>query len=163
MASVNKVILIGNLGKDPELKYLASGQAVAEFSIATTDRWKDKDGNTQERTEWHNIILWGRMGETAKEYLSKGKSVYIEGRLQYRSWDDKDGNKRYRTEIIGDRMQFLGSRGDSGSRGDGGSGESGGQRESGAPRTESAGTGNAGSMESSPANSSGSDDDDLPF
>jgi single-strand DNA-binding protein len=114
MASVNKVILIGNLGQDPELKYLPSGKAVTNFSIATTETWKDQDGNKQEKTEWHYIVLWGRQAEIAKEYLSKGRPVYIEGRLQTRSWDDKDGNKRYRTEIVGDRMQFLGSRGDGG-------------------------------------------------
>ena len=112
MASINKVILIGNLGKDPELKYTPSGQAVANFSLATNEKWKDKDGNMQERTEWHNIVIWARMAENAKEYLSKGSPVYIEGRIQTRSWDDKDGNKKYMTEIVAQTMQFLGSRGD---------------------------------------------------
>ena len=115
MASINKVILIGNLGKDPELKYTPSGQAVANFSLATNEKWKDKDGNMQDRTEWHNIVIWGRMAENAKEYLAKGRSVYIEGRIQTRSWDDKDGNKKYMTEIVAQSMQFLGSRGDQGS------------------------------------------------
>jgi len=110
MASVNKVILIGNLGKDPELKYTPGGQAVTNFSMATTERWRDKDGNNQDKTEWHNIVLWGRQAEIAKEYLAKGRQVYIEGRIQTRSWDDKDGNKRYTTEIVGQRMQFLGTR-----------------------------------------------------
>ncbi|MBN2226780.1 MAG: single-stranded DNA-binding protein [candidate division Zixibacteria bacterium] len=110
MASVNKVILIGNLGKDPELKYTPGGQAVANFSLATTEKWRDKDGNMQDKTEWHNIVLWGRQAEIAKEYLAKGRQVYIEGRIQTRSWDDKDGNKRYTTEIVGQRMQFLGTR-----------------------------------------------------
>src|SRR5512136_737819 len=110
MASVNKVILIGNLGADPELRYTPSGAAVANFNIATTERWKDKDGQPQERTEWHRIILWSRQAEIAKEYLRKGSSVYIEGRIQNRSYEDKDGIKRYVTEIIGQRMQLLGSR-----------------------------------------------------
>ena len=115
MAGVNKVILIGNLGKDPELRYTPGGQAVASFSLATGEKWRDKDGNLQDRTEWHNIVVWGRMAENAKEYLSKGRPVYIEGRIQTRSWDDKDGNKRYTTEIVTQRMQFLGGRGDQGS------------------------------------------------
>ncbi len=112
MAGVNKAILIGNLGKDPELRYTPGGQAVASFSLATGEKWKDKDGNMQDRTEWHNIVVWGRMAENAKEYLAKGRPVYIEGRIQTRSWDDKDGNKRYTTEIVAQRLQFLGSRGD---------------------------------------------------
>ncbi|MCP4712739.1 MAG: single-stranded DNA-binding protein [Planctomycetes bacterium] len=115
MAGVNKAILIGNLGKDPELRYTPGGQAVASFSLATGEKWRDKDGNMQDRTEWHNIVVWGRMAENAKEYLAKGRPVYIEGRIQTRSWDDKDGNKRYTTEIVAQRLQFLGSRGDQGS------------------------------------------------
>jgi single-strand DNA-binding protein len=110
MAGVNKAILIGNLGKDPELRYTPSGQAVASFSLATSEKWRDKDGNMQDRTEWHNIVVWGRQAEVAKEYLAKGRPVYIEGRIQTRSWQDKDGNTRYTTEIISQRMQFLGSR-----------------------------------------------------
>ena len=114
MASVNKAIIIGNLGRDPELRYTPSGQAVASFSIATTSRWKNQSGENQESTEWHNIVLWGRMAELAKEYLAKGRSVYIEGRIQTRSYQDKDGVTKYRTEIVGQQMQFLGSRSDSG-------------------------------------------------
>ena len=110
MASVNKVILIGNLGADPELRYTPSGSAVATFNIATTDKWKGKDGTPQERTDWHRIVLWERQGEIAKEYLRKGSAVYIEGRLQTRNWEDKEGVKRYVTEVIGQRMQLLGSR-----------------------------------------------------
>lgn len=113
MASVNKVILIGNLGKDPETRYTNSGDAIANFSIATTDKWKDKSGEMQEKTEWHNIVMFGRQAEIAGEYLVKGKPVYIEGRLQTRKWQDKEGNDRYTTEIVGDRMQLLGSRDDS--------------------------------------------------
>jgi len=111
MASVNKAILIGNLGKDPELRYTPGGQAVTNFSIATAERWKDKDGQNQQRTEWHNIVAWGRQAEVANEYLKKGSPVYIEGRIQTRSWEDKDGNKKYITEIVTRRLQLLGRRG----------------------------------------------------
>ncbi len=117
MASVNKVILIGNLGKDPELRYTPGGQAVASFPLATSEKWRDKEGVMQDNTEWHNIVVWGRQAETAKEYLAKGRQVYIEGRIQTRSWEDKDGNKRYTTEIVALRVQFLGSRGSGGGGG----------------------------------------------
>ncbi|KPL07781.1 single-stranded DNA-binding protein [bacterium SM23_57] len=110
MASVNKVILIGNLGKDPELKFTPSGIPIAKFPMATTERFKDSEGNQREQTEWHNIVLWRRLAELANEYLKKGSPVYIEGRIQTRSWDDENGQKRYMTEIVGDRMQFLGRR-----------------------------------------------------
>ena len=117
MASVNKAILMGNLGRDPELRYTPSGQAVTKFSIATTDRYKDKSGEQQERTTWHNIVAWGKNAETMKEYLTKGSPVYIEGRIDNRSYDDKDGNRRYISEIVVQRFQFLGRRGDSESSG----------------------------------------------
>jgi len=117
MASVNKVILVGNLGRDPEVKYMPNGEAVCNFSIATTDSWKDKSGAKQERTEWHNIVMYRKLAEIAGEYLKKGRPVYIEGRLQTRKWQDKDGNDRYTTEIIADSMQMLGSR-DSGGNDD---------------------------------------------
>ena len=110
MASVNKVILVGNLGKDPEVRYMPNGDAVANFSIATTDTWKDKNGMRQERTEWHNISMYRRLAEIAGEYLKKGSSVYVEGRLQTRKWQDKNGQDRYTTEIICDQMQMLGSK-----------------------------------------------------
>jgi single-strand DNA-binding protein len=110
MASVNKAILIGNLGKDPELRYTPSGQAVASFPLATSERFKDKEGNWQERTDWHNVVVWGRQGETVKEYLKKGRSAYVEGRIQTRSYDDREGNKKWVTEIIANRIQFLGGR-----------------------------------------------------
>jgi len=109
MASVNKVILIGNLGADPEKRFTGSGAAVTTFNIATTDRWNDKQGQKQERTEWHRIVVWGAQAENCEKYLSKGRPVYIEGRLQTRQWDDKDGNKRYTTEVVAQRVQFLGS------------------------------------------------------
>jgi single-strand DNA-binding protein len=115
MAGVNKVILIGNLGKDPELRYTPSSQPVASFSLATTERWNDKNGQRQERTEWHNIVVWGKLGELCNQYLKKGRSAYIEGRISTRSWDDKDGNKKYRTEIVATQVQFL-----SGGQGPGG-------------------------------------------
>ena len=107
MASLNKVLLIGNLGKDPEVRYTASGTAVASFSLATSEKFKNKDGEWEERTEWHNVTLWGRLAEIAGEYLAKGKTVYIEGRLQTRKWQDKDGKDRYTTEIVGEKMQML--------------------------------------------------------
>ena len=110
MAGVNKVILVGNLGRDPEIKYTPSGVAVANFSIATSDEWKDKNtGEKQERTEWHRIVAWRRLGEICGEYLRKGSQVYIEGKLQTRSWEDRDGNTRYTTEIVAQSMQMLGS------------------------------------------------------
>ena len=110
MASVNKVILIGGLGKDPELRFMPNGEAVCNFSIATSENWKDKDGNKQERTEWHNIVMYRKLAEIAGEYLKKGSPVYIEGRLQTRKWQTKEGQDRYTTEIIGDSMQMLGSK-----------------------------------------------------
>ena len=114
MASVNKVILVGNLGRDPELRYIQSGQAVANFTLATNDRWRDKEGNNQERTEWHRIVVWGKSAENCAQYLQKGRSVYVEGRLQTREWEDKDGNKRQTTEVVAQAVQFLGGRGGAG-------------------------------------------------
>jgi single-strand DNA-binding protein len=111
MASVNKAIVLGNLGRDPELRYTKGDSAVCSFSIATNERWKDKSGQQQEKTQWHNIVLWGRLAEVANNYLHKGDPVYIEGRLQTRTWEDDAGNKRYTTEIVGSQMQMLGSRG----------------------------------------------------
>jgi single-strand DNA-binding protein len=111
MASVNKVILVGNLGRDPELRYTQNGSAVANFTLATNERWRDKDGNNQERTEWHRIVVWGRAAENCAQYLQKGRSVYVEGRLQTREWEDKDGNKRSTTEVNALNVQFLGGRG----------------------------------------------------
>jgi single-strand DNA-binding protein len=108
MASVNKVILLGRLGQDPELRYTQGGQPVCSMSIATSEVWNDKDGNKQESTEWHKVIVWGKMGENCAKYLSKGRQAYIEGKLQTRSWDDKDdGKKRYATEIVAHSVQFI--------------------------------------------------------
>lgn len=111
MASVNKVILVGNLGRDPEVRYMPNGEAVCNFSIATTDNWKDKSGVRQEKTEWHNIVMYRRLAEIAGEYLKKGRPVYLEGSLQTRKWE-KDGVTRYTTEIVANQMQMLGSRSD---------------------------------------------------
>ncbi|MBE0576846.1 MAG: single-stranded DNA-binding protein [Desulfuromonadales bacterium] len=122
--SVNKAILVGNLGKDPELRYTPSGTAVCTFSLATTDRFKNKQGEQQDRTEWHNIVVWAGLAEICGKYLTKGKQVYIEGRIQNRSYDDRDGNKRYISEIVATEMQMLGRAGEQG----GGSGGGGGNR-----------------------------------
>jgi len=112
--SVNKAILIGRLGKDPELRYTPSGKAVASFSLATTERWTGDDGQRNESTTWHNIVAWGKQAEVMKEYLSKGREVYIEGRISNRSYDDKEGNKRYISEIVVQAFQFIGSRQEAG-------------------------------------------------
>jgi single-strand DNA-binding protein len=114
MASVNKVILLGNLGRDPETRYTTGGDAVCNLSIATSEQWKDKNGEKQERTEWHRVVLFGRQAEIAGEYLKKGSQVYVEGRLRTRKWQDKEGQDRYTTEIVADTMQMLGSRSGSG-------------------------------------------------
>jgi single-strand DNA-binding protein len=135
MASVNKVILVGNLGRDPELRYTQGGQAVANFTLATTDRFTSKDGGErQERTEWHRIVAWGRTAELCAQYLSKGRSVYVEGRLQTREWEDKEGQKRRTTEVVAQTVQFLGGRdgGGSGAR-SGGAGPDAATSDEGAP------------------------------
>ena len=133
MASLNKVMLIGNLGKDPEVRYTQSGTAVASFSMATTEKFKSKAGEWEDRTEWHNVTVWGRLAEISGEYLSKGKPVYIEGRLQTRKWQDRDGNDRYTTEVVGEKLQMLGGKnggnGNASNSGNGGTG--GGQGVSG--------------------------------
>ncbi|MBW1788038.1 MAG: single-stranded DNA-binding protein [Deltaproteobacteria bacterium] len=110
MAGVNKVILLGNLGAEPEVRYTASGAAMATFRIATTEQWTTKDGEKAERTEWHRIVAWRRLGEICGEYLHKGSQVYIEGKLQTRSWEDREGVKRYTTEVVAQTMQMLGGR-----------------------------------------------------
>ena len=155
MAGVNKVILVGNLGRDPEVRYTKSGQAVASFSLATSESWKGKDGNREEKTEWHRIVAWGKLGEICGEYLNKGKQVYIEGRLQTRDWDDKDGNKRSTTEIVASTMTMLGQAGGATNQG----------YSNNAPSGSSAPSSPAGSS-ASPNNSGGGDefeDDDIPF
>lgn len=155
MASgVNKVILIGNLGVDPEVRFTPSGQAVANFRIATNEAWTDKSGQKQERTEWHRIVVWGKMGEMCGEYLKKGRQVYVEGRLQTREWTDKEGKKNYTTEVVAQTVQFLGG----GGRGEG-AGAGGGFR----PRDEAPA---GGGMESGggPEDMGGpTGGDDIPF
>jgi len=116
---VNKAILIGNLGRDPELRYTASGTAVANFTLATNESWNNKQGEREERTEWHRIVAWGRTGELCAQYLSKGRTVYVEGRIQTREWEDREGQKRRTTEIVAQNVQFLGGRGGSGGGGGG--------------------------------------------
>jgi single-strand DNA-binding protein len=127
MASVNKVILIGNLGRDPETRYMPDGGAITNISIATTEAWKDKNGDKQEKTEWHRVAFFGKLAEIAGEYLKKGSQVYVEGRLQTRKWQDKDGQDKYTTEIVANAMQMLGSR-----QGMGGGAPDMGERESAA-------------------------------
>ena len=157
-ASVNKVILIGNLGAKPELKYLPSGQAVCELRLATNEQWTDKNQQKQERTEWHRVVVWGKTGENCAQYLDKGRSVYIEGRLQTRSWDDKtSGEKRYMTEIVANTVQFLGGGGGAGA-GEGG----------GAPRGPRGGGGGGGGSSGPddfgpPPGGAPGGDDDIPF
>ena len=112
MAGLNKVILIGNLGRDPELRYTANGQPVANFTLATTESWTNKSGEREQRTEWHRIVTWGRLAEICGEHLSKGKQVYVEGRLQTREWEDREGNKRKTTEVTANQVLMLGRRGD---------------------------------------------------
>jgi single-strand DNA-binding protein len=156
MGSVNKVILVGNLGRDAELRYTPGGAAVATLNMATTEVWNDKAGQRQEKTEWHRIVLWGKTAESLNEYLTKGKQIYVEGRLQTRQWDDKDGNKRYTTEIRGDRIVLLGGGGGRGASSSGGGergGSGGGERGGGGSDF-----GGPGPEVSAPLT-----DDDIPF
>src|SRR5215218_3407602 len=157
MASVNKVILIGNLGADPETRYLPSGDAVTNIRIATTDTWKDKSGEKQEHTEWHSVAFFGKTAEIAGEYLKKGSPVYVEGRLRTRKWQDKEGQDRYTTEVIADRMQLLGARGAGGGGGGGG----------GEPMAREPVAASAGGGAKAPARKGGGAfdemDDDIPF
>src|SRR4051812_18003153 len=111
MSGVNKVILVGNLGADPDMRYTAGGQGVCELRVATTESWNDKNGQKQEKTEWHRVVVWGKRGESAAKYLAKGRQVYVEGRIQTRDYEDKSGTKRYMTEIIASDVQFLGGKG----------------------------------------------------
>jgi single-strand DNA-binding protein len=164
MASVNKVILIGNLGRDPETRYTTGGDAVTNLNIATTEAWKDKSGEKQEKTEWHRVVLFGRQAEIAGEYLKKGRSVYIEGRLQTRKYTDKEGVEKYATEIVGDRMQLLGSREGGGTGGDVEFAAAGARREGGAPAA-GGGAGGGGNKAGGAARKPATDDfdDDIPF
>ena len=165
MASVNKVILVGNLGKDPETRYTPDGAAITNITVATTDTWKDKaSGEKKEATEWHRVAFFGRLAEIAGQYLKKGRSVYIEGRIRTRKWQDKEGQDRYTTEIIADQMQMLGSReGMGGPSHDDEGGGGGGAR---APASASAGAAGGGSKPAAakkPAGGFDDMDDDIPF
>lgn len=164
MASVNKVIILGNLGRDPEVRYTPNGAAVCNLRIATTRNWKSRDsGERQEETEWHSVVLYDRQAEIAGEYLKKGRPVYIEGRLKTRKWQDKEGQDRYTTEIVADSMQLLGGR-DGGGGGSGGDDE-GYSREAPAPRAAPAPRREAPAPRPAPKSSTGFDDmdDDIPF
>jgi single-strand DNA-binding protein len=145
--SLNKVMLIGNLGKDPELRFTPSGRAVAKFSLATSEQWTTPEGQRQDRTEWHNIVVWGKQAETCGQYLSKGRQVYIEGSIRSRQYDDKEGQKRWITEVVAQRVQFLG-----GGRGDG----------AGAGRAAGGGGGSGGGDDVGPP-APMPEDDDIPF
>lgn len=164
---VNKVIIVGNLGADPELRYTPGGQPVANFRVATSENWVDKQGQKQERTEWHRIVAWGKLAELVGEYLAKGRQVYVEGKLQTRQWQDRDGNKRFTTEIQAKEITFLGGRGEGAPAGRGGGGGGGGG---------SGGAGGGGGRPQQPAPAEGGGgtedyeygpppmaDDDVPF
>jgi len=148
---INKVILVGNLGNDPEVRYANNGNAIANISVATSESWKDKNtGDQQEKTEWHRVVMFNRLGEIAGEYLKKGSKVYIEGKLQTRKWQDQSGNDRYTTEIVANEMQMLDSRGDS----------SGGYQAQSAPQSQSDAPSQAAPSQQAPSSDF---DDDIPF
>ena len=154
---INKVILVGNIGKDPETRYMPNGKAVTNFSVATSEGWTDKQtGDKQERTEWHNVVLFEKLAEIAAEYLRKGSQVYIEGSLRTRKWQDKEGKDRYTTEIVAREMQMLGGRG-------GGAAGAGGGEYSGSERRPSPAAGGAERGTTPPASEEGEFDDDIPF
>jgi len=189
MASINKVILIGNLGRDPEMRYTQGGTAVCQLSLATTRTYTNKSNDRVEETEWHRVVVWGKQAESCNQYLSKGRQAYIEGRLQTRNYDDKDGNKKYITEVIADVVQFLGSRGEGGGGGGaggagagaggggggggGGAPRGGGGAGGGAPRSNDRGGGSGGGGGGGPTQApedfndsyipSEPGDDDIPF
>src|SRR5438128_4986553 len=162
-SGVNKVILVGNLGKDPEVRYTPGGQAVANFNIATNENWTDKSGQKQERTEWHRIVVWGKQAELCGEYLTKGRQVYLEGRLQTREWQNKEGAKQYTTEVVANQVVFLsgGERGGGAGRGRG----AGGADDFGPPPPEmdDAGGGPRGGGGGGGPPKGGGQDDDIPF
>ena len=151
MASINKVILVGNLGKDPELRYTNGGTAVTNFSLATSENFTDRSGQKQERTEWHRIVAWGKTAEFCGEYLTKGRKIYLEGKIQTREWTDKEGVKKYSTEIVANDIQFLDSKGEGAPRG--------AARNGGAERSSNNGDSGAGSRGSSEP----PPEDDIPF
>ncbi len=154
MAGVNKVILVGRLGGDPEMRYTNTGMAVGKLNIATSENWTDKNSQKQERTEWHRIVVWGKLAEICNQYLKKGRQIYVEGRLQTRSWDDKNGTKRYTTEVVASTVQFLGS----------GTGAGAGERNTDAPSGKSDFSEEPSFMETPTSEESGPESDgDVPF
>jgi single-strand DNA-binding protein len=157
MAGVNKAILVGNLGRDPELRYTQNGQAVVNFTLATSETWTDKSGERVERTEWHRIVVWGKTGEMCAQYLSKGRTVYVEGRIQTREWEDKDGNKRYTTEINAQTVNFIGPR--TGGGNDGPTAASSGDMGGGSRNAEPSGGGGAPAA----GDAGPPPEDDIPF
>ncbi|MBC3540467.1 single-stranded DNA-binding protein [Rufibacter sediminis] len=163
MASINKVILIGNLGKDPEVRHLEGGVAVARFPLATSETFKDKNGDRQERTEWHNIVVWRGLAEVAEKYVKKGQSVYIEGRIRTNSYQDKDGVQRYSTEIVADNMTMLGGRPDGGSSAQGSGSGSYNNEPSSAGVSTSSGSMGANKGGNSKSVAYEEEPDDLPF
>ncbi|MEP6861444.1 MAG: single-stranded DNA-binding protein [Deltaproteobacteria bacterium] len=162
---VNKVILVGNLGADPDMRYTPSGQGVCELRVATSESWNDKNGQRQERVEWHRIVVWGKRAEVCSKYLSKGRQVYIEGRIQTRTYDDKDGNKRYITEVIANDVQFLGGGNrEGGGAGGGGGGGGGGRKDDGPPPSDADFGGSGGGYGGGGGGGGGGGpDDDIPF
>lgn len=168
MRGVNKAIIVGNLGRDPEIRYTQDGRAIANFSVATSESWTDKaSGERQERTEWHRIVAFGRLAEIIGQYLSKGRQVYIEGRIQTREWEDKEGNRRWTTEIVANEMQMLGGRGQGGEGGYGGGqapqGGGGGYGQQAAPRPQGGQEPDSGGMPPFGGGPQGPPDDDIPF
>ncbi len=172
MAGVNKVIIVGHLGADPEVRYTQGGQAVASFNVATSETFNDKNGERQEKTEWHRIVAWAKLAELCGEYLRKGRQVYLEGRLQTRQWDDKEGNKRYTTEIVAQNVQFLGGREGAGAPR---MNDDGGQQQAPAPRQQAPQQQRAPQAQAQPRNNNNGggeqfnygppplSDDDIPF
>jgi single-strand DNA-binding protein len=159
---INKAILIGNLGKDPETRYSANGNAISNVTVATNESWKDKSGEMQERTEWHRVVFFNRLAEIAAEYLRKGSTIYVEGRIQTRKWQGQDGQDKYTTEIVASEMQMLGARGGSG--GGGGMPDDSGDRGSSGSRSGGGGSSGGGGQSKPPPSAPAEDfDDDIPF
>lgn len=158
---LNKVILIGNLGTDPEVRYTQSNQAVGKFRLATTENYTDRNKNQQSRTEWHSVVAWGRTAETVGRFLRKGRQVYVEGRIQTRQWEDKDGNKRYTTEVVAQRVLFLGGRGEGDGPAPGGGGKGPADEGFGDVMDPFSSDFDSGSTDA--GGGGGNDDDDMPF
>ena len=161
-SGLNKVMLIGNLGKDPEVRYTPGGQAVANFNIATNENWTDKAGQKQERTEWHRIVVWGKQAELCGQYLKKGRECFVEGRIQTREWTNKEGQKQYTTEVVANHVVFVGGRGDAASAGQNRGADDFGPPPPGFDESPGGGPSNGGPSNGAPSNGAGGDDD-IPF